>query len=89
MTFQPKAAEDSASGPGRGHRLLADTVRSNGMTGAAFKQFMYGYDKAGNQTSDQIDLGVPGGAVAGAAGGLAGGLTGEMLGPCTGANSVA
>src|SRR5258708_29418843 len=89
MNFQPKAAEDSGSGPGRRHQLLPATVRSNGMTGAAFKQFMYGYDKAGNQTSDQIDLGIPGGAVAGAAGGLAGGLTREMLGPCKGANSVA
>jgi hypothetical protein len=60
MTSQLKAAEDSGSGPGHRHQLLPATVRSNGMTGAAFKQFMYGYDKAGNQTSEQIDLGVTG-----------------------------
>ena len=57
MNFQPKAAEDSASGRGRRHQLLAATVRSNGMTGAALKQFMYGYDKAGTRTSEQIDPG--------------------------------
>jgi RHS repeat-associated protein len=39
-------------------QLLGATVRSNGITGAVLKRFMYRYDSAGNRTSEQIDLGV-------------------------------
>src|SRR4051812_40237643 len=39
-------------------QLLASTVRSNGITGALLRRFVYGYDKAGNRTSEQIDSGV-------------------------------
>src|SRR5688572_7009152 len=42
-------------------RLLAftgATVRSNGIAGAVLKRYAYGYDKAGNRTGEQIDLGV-------------------------------
>ena len=47
----------------QGHEARAKSgqgVRSNGMTGAVLKQFLYGYDQAGNRTSEQIDLGVTG-----------------------------
>jgi len=36
----------------------ASTVRSNGITGAILKRFVYGYDKAGNRMSEQI-IGAP------------------------------
>lgn len=39
-------------------QLLGVTVRSNGITGAILKRYVYGYDTAGNRTSEQIDLGV-------------------------------
>jgi RHS repeat-associated protein len=39
-------------------QLVGATVRSNGITGAILKQFIYGYDKSGNRTSEQIDLGL-------------------------------
>src|SRR5262245_54100700 len=33
-------------------------VRGNGIAGALLKRFVYGYDKSGNRTSEQIDSGV-------------------------------
>ena len=39
------------------YQLLALTVRSNTIAGAILKQFIYGYDKAGNRTSEQIQSG--------------------------------
>jgi RHS repeat-associated protein len=38
-------------------QLLGVTVHSNSVTGAILKQFIYGYDKAGNRTSEQIQSG--------------------------------
>jgi RHS repeat-associated protein len=38
-------------------QLLGVTVRSNSVTGTILKQFIYGYDKAGNRTSEQIQSG--------------------------------
>ncbi len=40
------------------HQLLAVTVRSNGTAGAILNRYVYAYDKAGNRTSEQVDLGV-------------------------------
>ena len=39
-------------------QLLGATVRSNGITGAVLKRYLYAYDAMGNRTSEQIDLGV-------------------------------
>ena len=38
-------------------QLLGVTVRSNSITGAILKQFIYAYDKAGNRSSEQIQSG--------------------------------
>jgi RHS repeat-associated protein len=38
-------------------QLLAVTVRSNSVTGTILKQYVYGYDKSGNRTSEQIQSG--------------------------------
>ncbi|TAL04809.1 MAG: hypothetical protein EPO07_04705, partial [Verrucomicrobia bacterium] len=38
-------------------QLLGATVRSNSVTGAILKQFIYAYDKGGNRTSEQIQSG--------------------------------
>src|SRR5438034_459544 len=34
-------------------QLLGATVRSNSVVGTILKQFIYGYDKAGNRTGEQ------------------------------------
>jgi hypothetical protein len=39
-------------------QLLAATVRSNDVAGAILKRYVYGYDKVGYRTSEQIDWGV-------------------------------
>ena len=39
-------------------QITGATVRSNGITGAILRQFVYKYDKSGNRTSEQTDLGV-------------------------------
>jgi RHS repeat-associated protein len=39
-------------------QLLGVTIRSNGIAGAVLNRYAYGYDKAGNRTSEQKDLGV-------------------------------
>jgi YD repeat-containing protein len=41
-------------------QLLGVTVRSNTVAGAILKQYFYGYDQAGNRTSEQIDTGSSG-----------------------------
>jgi len=38
-------------------QLLGVTVRSNSVTGTILRQFIYGHDKAGNRTSEQIQSG--------------------------------
>lgn len=38
-------------------QLLGVTVRSNSLTGTILKQFIYGYDKAGNRTGEKIYAG--------------------------------
>jgi RHS repeat-associated protein len=39
-------------------QLVGATVRSGGIAGAVLRRYGYGYDKGGNRTGEQIDLGV-------------------------------
>src|SRR5439155_17024228 len=39
-------------------QLLGTLVHSNGIAGALLKRYLYNYDRAGNRTSEQIDMGV-------------------------------
>jgi len=39
-------------------QLLGSLVHSNSLTGGLLKRYLYGYDSAGNRTSEQIDMGV-------------------------------
>jgi RHS repeat-associated protein len=42
------------------NQLLSDTVHSNTIAGAILKQYAYGYDAAGNRTTEQVGTGTSG-----------------------------